>query len=162
MGQDLTLVVLDHLLHDAVGSGLVRVDDVDRNRGHARLTRSEETTLPGVQEHVSTLIKSREYRRDDAAGLNALDGLDRQHRDASHVRLDDEGVRVDVFDDPAGDGGLLDDAHGSPLPFNRLFSWPAKESMESGNAGVHEKSREIRELATAHDLLGTQARNELR
>jgi hypothetical protein len=67
-----------------------------------------------------------------------------------------------VLDDPAGSGGVLDDAHGFSLPFNRFFACPARESIEGGSAGVYEKSGEIRELATASDLLGKQARSELR
>jgi hypothetical protein len=51
---------------------------------------------------------------------------------------------------------------GSLSPSTDFFACPARESIESGSAGVHEKSGEIRELATASDLLGTQARSELR
>ncbi len=124
--QLLALVVLDHLLHDALCGRLVRVDDVDRNRGHARLPRSKSPALPGPHEHVSVLIPAREHRRDDAAGLDALDELSRQRRAGSHVRLDDQSGRVDVLDDPAGSGGVLDDAHGFSLPFNRFFCLSGK------------------------------------
>ncbi len=101
------LVVLDELLHDPLGGGLVAVDDVDGDHGQAELSRGEGAALSGPDEHAALRVAASTDRRQDAIRLDALHELPVEVRTGAHVLLEDERVRVQVLDDPDGTGGVL-------------------------------------------------------
>ncbi len=120
VGQRLAVVVLDELLHDPLGGGLVALDDVDGDRGQADLSRGEGAALSGPDEHAALRVAASTDRRQDAVRPDALHELPVEVRAGAHVLLDDERVRGQVLDDPDGTGGVLGNRHVCSL-FHSFF-----------------------------------------
>ncbi len=120
VGERQALVVLDELLHDPLGGGLVAVDDVDGDRSQADLSRGEGAALSGPDEHAALRVAASTDRRQDAVRPDALHELPVEVRAGAHVLLDDERVRVQVLNDPDGTGGVLGNRHVCSL-FHSFF-----------------------------------------
>ncbi|OUD94618.1 hypothetical protein CMMCAS04_05555 [Clavibacter michiganensis subsp. michiganensis] len=114
------LVVLDELLHDPLGGGLVPLDDVNGHRRQTDLSRGKGAALSGPDKHTALAVAASTDRREDAIRLDALYELPVEVRAGAHVLLEDERVRVQVLDDPGGTGGVLGNRHVCSL-FHSFF-----------------------------------------
>lgn len=104
-GERFALVIFDELLDDAFGGGFVGVDDVDGDRAQSCLAGGEGAALTGAHQDVAVLVASGQNGRENAVLADRPHELGRDGCAGAHVRLDDEGLGVDLLDGAEVVGG---------------------------------------------------------